>query len=107
MSVNLTVRNVPDEVVRALRNRAAYNQRSLQEELLFILKEAAKKEPGEITLDSLLERAERKKPALDETASRVQAALEAEREKMARRFEDLLTGPSHASPTEGNTQGTK
>ncbi len=62
MSVNLSIKNVPDEVARGLRNRAAYNQRSLQQELLEILKQAAKGQ-GPVTIDALLERAERKKTA--------------------------------------------
>jgi len=89
MAANLTIKNVPDEVVRALRMRAAYNQRTLQEELLFILKEVAKEQP-EVSLDSLLARAERRKIALDEAASRVRAAQEAEKEKAAQQFESLF-----------------
>ena len=41
MPVNLSIKNVPDEVVRGLRNRAANNQRSLQQELLALLRPAA------------------------------------------------------------------
>lgn len=91
MPVNLSIKNVPDEVVRGLRNRAANNQRSLQQELLAILRQAAKDQP-EVSIDGLLERAQRKRPALDETASKVLAARDAEHERVARRFEDLLDG---------------
>jgi len=86
---NLSIKNVPDEVIRGLRNRAALNQRSLQQEVLDILKQAAK-DQAEVTIDGLLERAQRTKPALDEAASRVLAAHDAEQEKIAQRFEDLL-----------------
>lgn len=101
MPVNLTVKNVPDDVVRGLRNRALANQRSLQQELLHILKEAAKGQ-SEVSIDVLLERAQRKRPALDEAASKVLAAKEAEQDQVARRFEDLLgsideTGPHRES----------
>ncbi|MGI5939268.1 MAG: FitA-like ribbon-helix-helix domain-containing protein [Thermoleophilia bacterium] len=89
MPVNLFVKNVPDDIARRLRNRAAYNQRSLQEELLAILKQAAD-EQGDVTIDGLLERSQRKKPDLDDAASRVQAAQKAERESAAQRFQDLL-----------------
>ncbi len=92
MPVNLSIKNVPDEVVRGLRNRAANNQRSLQHELLDILREAARDQP-EVSIDGLLERAQRKKPALDEAASKVLAAKDAEHERAARRFEDLLGRP--------------
>lgn len=93
MPVNLSIKNVPDDIVRGLRNRAALNQRSLQQEVLDILRRAVK-DQGEVSIDTLLERAQRAKPALDEAASRVRAAQEAESEKIARRFEDLLGGGS-------------
>lgn len=98
MPVNLSVKNVPDEVARALRNRAALNQRSLQEELLEILKQAAK-DQGPVTIDDLLTTAQRKKQALDEAAAKVRAAQDAEHERMARRFEDLVAGPDDARPS--------
>ena len=97
MPVNLSIRNVPDEVARGLRNRAAHNQRSFQQELLEILKQAAK-DQAPVTIDVLLAGAERKKPALDEAASKVLAAHDAEQEKVAKRFEDLLGGPDGDSP---------
>ena len=97
MPVNLSIKNVPDEVARGLRNRAALNQRSLQEELLEILKQAAK-DQGAVTIDGLLTTAQRKKQALDEAASKVRAAQDAEHERMARRFEDLVAGPDDARP---------
>ena len=92
MPVNLSIKNVPDEVARGLRNRAAMNQRSLQEEVLAILKQAAKGQ-DEVTIDRLLDRSQRKKPALDDAVSKVRAAQDAERERMAQRFEDLAAGP--------------
>jgi plasmid stability protein len=92
MPVNLSIKNVPDEVARGLRNRAARNNRSFQQELLEILKQAAKDQP-EVTIDVLLANAERKKPALDTAASKVLAAHNAEKHKAARRFEDLLGTP--------------
>jgi plasmid stability protein len=95
--VNLSVKNVPDDVARGLRNRAALNQRSLQQELLEILKQAVK-DQDQVTLDGLLESAQRKKPALDEAASLVQAAKEAENERAAQRFQDLLGRPDGPRP---------
>lgn len=95
MSVNLSIKNVPDEVVRGLRNRAALNQRSLQQELLDILKQAARGQ-GEVSIDTLLERAQRTKPALDEAASKVLAAQDAEHDRVAQRFADLLGGADGA-----------
>ena len=41
MPVNLSVKNVPDELAERLRRRAAANRRSLQRELLLILEAAA------------------------------------------------------------------
>jgi plasmid stability protein len=97
MPVNLSIKGVPDDVARGLRNRAASNQRSLQQELLEILKQAAK-DQGPVSIDGLLERAQQKKPALDEAASRVRAAQDAEQERVARRFQDLLARPDDARP---------
>lgn len=42
MAVNLSIRNVPDEVVRRLRRRAKRNRRSLQGELLAIIDDAVR-----------------------------------------------------------------
>jgi antitoxin FitA len=92
MPVNLSIKNVPDEVVAGLRNRAVINQRSLQAELLEILKHAAK-DQAEVSIDDLLERAQRKKLAFDEAASKVRAVQEAEHQNVAQRFEDLLGRP--------------
>lgn len=40
MAANLSVKNVPDEIVEQLRERARQNHRSLQGELMAILEEA-------------------------------------------------------------------
>ena len=46
MPVNLSIKNVPDEIADELRERAARNHRSLQGELMAIIEEAAgKKSP--------------------------------------------------------------
>ena len=45
MPANLSIKNVPEEVITGLRNRAVSNQRSLNAELLEILKQAAKGQP--------------------------------------------------------------
>jgi plasmid stability protein len=92
MPANLSIKNVPDEVMSGLRNRAANNQRSFQAELLEILKQAAK-DQVEISIDGLLERAQRKRPVFDDAATNVRAAQEAERVKLAQRFDDLLGRP--------------
>ena len=44
MPVNLSIKNAPDEVVQRLRQRAARRQRSLHDELLAIIEEAARSE---------------------------------------------------------------
>jgi plasmid stability protein len=41
MGVNLSVKNVPEDLVERLRRRAKANHRSLQGELMAILEEAA------------------------------------------------------------------
>jgi plasmid stability protein len=40
MARTLTLRNVPDPMVRALRSRARRNRRSMQKEIISILEEA-------------------------------------------------------------------
>jgi antitoxin FitA len=44
MPINLSIKNVPDEVVHRLRQRAARRHRSLQGELLAIIEEAVRPE---------------------------------------------------------------
>ena len=46
MAVNLSVKNVPEELAERLRRRAARNRRSLQRELLSILEAAVGRSPG-------------------------------------------------------------
>ena len=59
MPVNLSVKNVPDEIVEKLRKRAKRNYRSLQGELMAILEEATG--PERLSLDE----AERRLSALN------------------------------------------
>lgn len=54
MSVNLSIKNVPDELAERLRERARRHNRSLQGELITILEEAV--EPRRITVEELHER---------------------------------------------------
>ncbi len=42
MSVNLSIKNAPDDVVRCLKDRARRHHRSLQGEMLSILEEAVR-----------------------------------------------------------------
>ena len=52
MSVSLSIKNVPEEVLERLRARADRNRRSLQQELLVIV-EAAAFDEGDVTVDEL------------------------------------------------------
>jgi antitoxin FitA len=57
MSVSLSIKNVPDEVVARLRDRAARHKRSLQCELLEIVERAADEvSSSALTLRDLYER---------------------------------------------------
>lgn len=89
MPVNLSIKNVPDEVARGLQNRAARAGRTLNQELLAILKEAAKGQV-DVGLDVLIANAQREKPSLDERTSRVLADQDAQHEQTAKKFADLL-----------------
>jgi plasmid stability protein len=60
MPVSLSIKNVPDDVVERLRERASQNRRSLQCELLHIVETAAA-EPTFLTVDEVYERAKRLK----------------------------------------------
>jgi hypothetical protein len=53
MAVNLSIKNVPDDIACGLRQRATRNHRSLQKELLVIV-EAAANEQEPVTVDALL-----------------------------------------------------
>jgi plasmid stability protein len=68
---SITVRNVPEEVRRALRVRAAMHGRSTEAEIRLILESAVKPE-GRIKLGSLLEKIGREVGGFD---------LEIERDK--------------------------
>ena len=46
MGVNLSIKDVPDELAERLRARAARNHRSLQGELMAIVEQAAAEAPG-------------------------------------------------------------
>lgn len=100
MPVTLSIKNVPDDIARKLRLRAASHQRSLQEELLDIVKQAVK-DDAPVTLDGIIAATQRRKPALDEAADRVRTAQDAEQKRVAQRFEDLLGSADRPSPGGG------
>jgi hypothetical protein len=52
MPVNLSVKNVPDDIAAKLRARAATHHRSLQGELMAILQTVAQAKPS-LTLDEI------------------------------------------------------
>jgi plasmid stability protein len=56
MSVNLSIKNVPDEVAERLRRRAEGSHRSLQGELLTILMAAAGRVGRRLSLEEARER---------------------------------------------------
>lgn len=58
MPVNLSVKTVPDEMVRRLRQRAERHHRSLQGELMAII-EAAVREPDPLSPDDILKEVRR------------------------------------------------
>ena len=55
MPVNLSIKNVPDEIAERLRRRAAASHRSMQGELMAILEEALS-EPRRLTPREVLEK---------------------------------------------------
>jgi plasmid stability protein len=88
MATTLSIKNVPDDVMAGLHNRAVRNQRSLNSEVLSILAQAAQGQTP-VSLDDVIEQAQRKKPTLDQAASQVEARQSAEHRRVAERFHDL------------------
>ncbi len=58
MPVNISIKNVPDEVVERLRRRAARNHRSLQGELMAIIEGNTQSEE-QLTPEEVLDRLRR------------------------------------------------
>ena len=54
MAVALSIKDVPDHLARALRDRAARNHRSIQGELMYILERAVEDEERPFDLEGLL-----------------------------------------------------
>lgn len=59
MGVNLSIKNVPEDKVELLKQRAKSNHRSLQGELMAIIDEAANRPQRTITIEELIERGRR------------------------------------------------
>ena len=75
MSVNLSIKNVPIEIVERLRDRAKRNHRSLQGELLAILEDSFR--PPRLTLADVYRRS---KEAGLQTPSESTSIIRAERD---------------------------
>lgn len=59
-TVTLSIKRVPETLVKRLKRKAALHKRSLQGELLALLEEAAP--PGRLTVDELWEAVQRYRP---------------------------------------------
>lgn len=87
MTVNLSVKNVPDELAARLRARAARNRRSLQRELLSILESVteyrnareAPAAPGVLSIEEIAARARARFPHGTESSVAFIRALRDER----------------------------
>jgi len=60
MTVTLSIKNVPENVVKRLRRKAAMHKRSLQGELMAVLEDATS--PASLTVDELRDRLQRFRP---------------------------------------------
>jgi antitoxin FitA len=60
MTLTLSIKKVPEKLVKRLRRKAAIHKRSLQGELLAILEDAAS--PGRLTVEELWQEARRLGP---------------------------------------------
>jgi plasmid stability protein len=57
VGINLSIKNVPEEIAEVLRTRAKENHRSLQGELMAILEDAAAKAPQrKLSVDEIVAR---------------------------------------------------
>ena len=73
--MNLSIKNVPEELVRRLKERAKANHRSLQGEVVATLERSLRSAPQErLTIAEVMERARRLNlPRVDEAAAIVRA----------------------------------
>lgn len=71
----VTVRNLPDDVHRAVRLRAAQNGRSTEAEIRFIL-EAAVKSPERVRLGTVMAAASRRLGLTNEDVAALQASID-------------------------------
>ncbi len=69
MSINLTLKNIPDEFMNGLRERAKRNHRSLQGEIMAILEEAM--QPGQLKVEDLYAQVRRMGLVTPEEATRM------------------------------------
>jgi plasmid stability protein len=89
MPVNLSIRNVPDEIAEKLRTRAEHNHRSLQGEMMALLEQSvANRGLGEearefqsqnrpkLTLEEVVERAKTRGPLRGEAERRKESVVE-------------------------------
>lgn len=70
MAVNLSIKNVPDDLAANLRARAARNHRSIQGELMAILEEALGSE-RRLDAETLLEKVQKLKLTTGDEATRI------------------------------------
>ena len=70
MAVNLSIKNVPDDVAANLRVRAARNHRSIQGELMAILEEALGSE-RRLDAETLLEKVRKLKLTTGDEATQI------------------------------------
>jgi antitoxin FitA len=69
MTVTLSIKKVPEKLVKRLRRKAAIHKRSLQGELLAVLEEAAS--PTRLTVDELWQAANRIGPPVPGDSAKV------------------------------------
>ncbi len=67
--MNLSIKNVPEETVEQLRERAKRNHRSLQGEVMTILEAAVA--PKGLTVEELVERVKRRGLSTGDDATRI------------------------------------
>jgi len=93
MPVSLSIKNVPDEVVERLRNRAQRNKRSLQCELLEVIERAADEVQSPVlTLQELYERGKARGLSPKNESARIVRRMRDERSRHLERVLEKARG---------------
>jgi plasmid stability protein len=105
MPVSLSIKNVPDDVVDRLRDRAKRNRRSLQGELLVVVEQAAV-QPAPLALGEIYQRA-RARGITSERNDSVEMVRRMRDEHTSQQMNRLGRRPSNGRRDRGDRRGRR